>query len=279
MRPGDASNRQGAFVVAPSWWKPSFQAAVDDPQPDEVYPSQNESHDVREPFWAPGDGRISDDSMLATIEAQAGQVRSRDRVRDLAEVFTHQREVEAILDSVSDAFDGLDIKFLEPAAGSGNFLVEILRRKLRLVTNGSGINQEGFEHRMLRALASIYGIDISHENVVEARGRLAHTLLEHYQMNANTAEPTVGFVQAAALILEANVIHGDTLTDAATMELCDWQPHSQGRFRRVWSHALIPETERDLFWTERVQDVSPTHYAELAAGSRPSQKVKSGTRR
>lgn len=213
------------------------------------------------------------------MEAQAGQVRSRDRVRDLAEVFTHQREVEEILNSVSDAFQALDVKFLEPASGSGNFLVEILRRKLQLVSKSECANQEHFEHRLLRAIASIYGIDISHENVVEARGRLAHTLLEHYQMNANTAEPTIGFVQAAALILEANVVHGNTLTEAATIELCDWQPHSHGRFRRIWSSALVPEFERDLFWAERVQDAEPVHYSELSAANVPSLRPKSSGKR
>lgn len=265
----------------PSWWKPSWTVGSEhDP---EVYREDRQRQSPgchSKPAWVSGQGRAADDSILAVMEAQAGQVRSRDRVRDLAEVFTHQREVEAILDSVSDAFQALDIKFLEPASGSGNFLVEILRRKLRLVSNDTGgTDQEQFEHRMLRALASIYGIDIAHENVVEARGRLAHTLLEHYQMNANTAEPTVGFVQAAALILEANVVRGNTLTDAATLELCDWQPNAQGRFRRVWSAALVPAYERDLFWEERVQDVTPVHYSELATSRATSRKYKSGSKR
>lgn len=265
----------------PSWWKPSWTEGSErdpevgrDDRPDDGAPDSS-----AEPSWVPGDGRAADDSILATMEAQAGQVRSRDRVRDLAEVFTHQREVDAILNSVSDSFLALDVKFLEPASGSGNFLVEILRRKLQLVSKSKSADQEHFEHRSLRALASIYGIDISHENVIEARGRLAHTLLEHYQMNANTAEPTVGFVQAAALILEANVVHGNTLTDAATLELCDWQAHSQGRFRRIWSSALVPEFERDLFWAERVQDAEPVHYSELSAANIPSAKRNSSSRR
>lgn len=266
----------------PLWWKPSWiEGSEHDPEAGRS--GSQDGGDIAdrsmEQVWLPGDGRTADDSILATIEAQAGQVRSRDRVRDLAEVFTHQREVDAILNSVSDAFLALDVKFLEPASGSGNFLVEILRRKLLLVSRSKSAGQEHFEHRSLRALASIYGIDISHENVIEARGRLAHTLLEHYQMNANTAEPTVGFVQSAAMILEANVVHGDTLTEASIIELCDWQPHPQGRFRRVWSKALIPEFERDLFWSERVQDPEPVHFSELSSANIPSPKRKSSSKR
>src|SRR5690606_26827384 len=116
--------------------------------------------------------------------------------------------VDAILDTVVDAFRALDVKFLEPACGSGNFLVEILRRKLRLVTKGDCVSQEHYEHRLLRAVASIYGVDISPENVSEARGRLAHVLLGHYQADANTVEPTTGFLNAAALILGDNVVNG-----------------------------------------------------------------------
>lgn len=76
-----------------------------------------------------------------------------------------------MLDMVPVAFEHLDIKFLEPACGSGNFLVEILRRKLVPVSRHDTVSQEQYEHRMLRASASIYAIDICAENVKEqARG-------------------------------------------------------------------------------------------------------------
>ena len=98
---------------------------------------------------------------------QAGpeQIKNRNRVRDLAEVYTHHREVTAMLDLVPDMFpseeapDNLDKTFLEPAAGHGNFLVEILRRKLAAVAPARYRGEE-YEHRILRCLASIYGIDI-----------------------------------------------------------------------------------------------------------------------
>ena len=201
--------------------------------------------------------------LVRALGEDACQVRSRDRVRDLAEVFTHQREVDAMLDMMPDAFATIDIKFLEPACGSGNFLVEILRRKLRLVTYTDSACQGHYEHRLLRALASVYGVDISHENVTEARARLGHVLLERYETDANTLTPSRGFLLAAGLILAANIVQGDTLTSADEVELCDWRPYSAGRFQRVWSYALVPAGERDLFWAERVQDPAPVPYAQL----------------
>ena len=117
-------------VVAPAWWEPPWDRGSDQ-DPDAGWPDV----DVSDSAWhadATADS-FDDDAILAPMEAQFGQVRSRERVRDLAEVFTHQREVDAMLDLMPDAFHNIDVKFLEPACGSGNFLVEILRRKLRLV--------------------------------------------------------------------------------------------------------------------------------------------------
>jgi SAM-dependent methyltransferase len=207
---------------------------------------------------------------LLALDAQFDQIRSRDRVRDLAEVFTHPREVHAMLDLIPNAFADVDGKFLEPACGSGNFLVEILRRKLVHVVYAATGTQANYEHMLLRAVASIYGVDISLENVAESRARMAHILLTHYQSDAGSVEPTAEFVAAAGLILDANIVVGDTLKDAATLELCDWQPHAGERFRRVWSYALVPESQRNVFWTEREQDHTPVHYSQLTTTSSES---------
>ena len=252
----------------PSWWSPPWSSTLDDP--DASWPAPAAENPESAVSWHVGDADVAldDESILAPLEAEFGQVRSRERVRDLAEVFTHQREVDAMLDAVSDAFAVLDVKFLEPSCGSGNFLVEILRRKLQLVAKADCVSQEQYEHRMLRAVASIYGIDVSPDNVAAARARMAHVLLSHYQTDANTVEPTTAFLNAAALILGDNVVCGDTIGAARRIELCDWRPASGARFQRVWSYALVPPAERDLFWAERIQDADPVHYAELPADSK-----------
>ena len=254
-------------VKQPRWWTPPW-GADNELDPDAyqapVAPTHAVAwHEVGHPV------PLGDDAILAPLEAEFGQVRSRQRVRELAEVFTHQREVDAILDLMPDAFGALDIKFLEPACGSGNFLVEILRRKLCLVSKLDCASQELYEHRLLRAAASIYGVDISPENITEARARMAHTLLSHYQSDANTIEPTQGFLHAAALILGDNIVLGDTLNTPHEIELCDWKPRPGGCFQRVWSYALVPLDERNLFWAERCQDSEPVHYAEMTQPKAP----------
>ena len=258
-------------MTEPKWWAPPWSAGGDQ-DPDAGWAAVAEPGEC----GAPADPEaFSDDAILEPLEAQFGQTRSRERVRDLAEVFTHQREVDAMLDLIKDAFTALDVKFLEPACGSGNFLTEVLRRKLELVTRAECVSQEHYEHRLLRAIASIYGVDISPENITEARARMAHVLLEQYQRDANTLEPTTGFLNAAALILGDNIVQGDTLNGAHLIELCDWQPHPAGCFRRVWSHALVPVEDRDLFWAERLQDVEPAHFSTML----PAKPKKTAGRR
>lgn len=267
-----AGKTGGDGVESPEWWTPVWSAGSEqDPDtgwsPDRtVGPEAGEEDPASDGPWhhTAETGNLDDAAILVPMEAQFGQVRSRARVRDLAEVFTHQREVDAMLDLIPDAFAALDVKFLEPSAGSGNFLTEILRRKLRLVTKAGCVSQEQYEHRLLRAAASIYGVDISQENVTEARARMVHVVLEHYHCDANTVEPTTGVLSAAALILGSNIVVGDTLRSPDAIEMCDWRPRSAGRFQRVWSYALVPPAERSLFWAERVQDAEPVHYSELA---------------
>lgn len=78
--------------------------------------------------------------MTTVRTTRRGQIKTRERVRDLAEVYTHKREVDAMLDLIPDIFpsehspSNTDRKFLEPACGSGNFLEDILHRKLSYVT-------------------------------------------------------------------------------------------------------------------------------------------------
>lgn len=247
-------------MTGPKWWRSPWLNDGADP---DTPASQG---DPPSEFWVRRVPRetSSEESLLTRLESEFGQVRSRERVRSLAEVFTHQREVDAMLDLIPDAFAALDITFLEPACGSGNFLVEILRRKLALVETSACASQEQYEHRLLRGLASIYGVDVAGENVVEARGRMAHLVLERYEIDANTVEPTPGFLSAATAILKANIIYGDTLGQAQDLEVCEWRPHSGGRFQRIWSYSLVMPDERDLFWVERVQDREPVHYSQLS---------------
>ena len=208
-----------------------------------------------------------------------GQIKTRQRVRDLAEVFTHEREVNAMLDLVPDMFPTdsiklVDAKFLEPACGSGNFLEEILRRKLAGIRFGKVKPAPRYEHWLLRALASIYGVDISEDNVVESRSRLVDVLRSHYNNDANTTVPTEGFASAARAIVDTNILHADFLADASQTEVVDYQPMRGGYFRRVWSmldDSAVAQRVPDLFHQEPApkRDEVPVHYTELFAHAMP----------
>lgn len=196
------------------------------------------------------------------------QIKTRQRVRDLAEVYTHTREVTAMLDLVWDMFPTLsqpgntDRKFFEPSAGSGNFLEEILRRKLAFVTAERYRSSTLYEHRLLRAVASIYAIDIDPQNVDESRDRLRHVLQSHFDNDIRSKEPTLGFASAVKTILETNIVRADTLTDLNKVEWVDYRARPNGTFQREWSR--VGETDQvDLFF-ETKADEAPLHYSLLA---------------
>lgn len=100
------------------------------------------------------------------------QVKSKKRVADHGEVFTSEREVNAMLDLVKQETERIDSRFLEPACGTGNFLVEILNRKLKIVTDRYKKSQLEFERNAIIAISSIYGVDILQDNAIECRDRL-----------------------------------------------------------------------------------------------------------
>lgn len=97
------------------------------------------------------------------------QTKSKQRVADHGEVFTAEREVNAMLDLVKQETERIDSRFLEPACGDGNFLAEILRRKLAVVKSRYGKNTDDYERYAVIAITSIYGVDILQDNVEECR--------------------------------------------------------------------------------------------------------------
>ena len=139
------------------------------------------------------------------------QVKSKKRVTDHGEVFTSKREVNAMLDLVKQETERIDSRFLEPACGTGNFLIEILSRKLSIVERRYKKNQIDFERYAVIAVSSIYGIDILEDNVIECRERLFDIFDEQYTKLYKTnckkeCRNTVIF------LLNKNIIHGDART-------------------------------------------------------------------
>ncbi len=138
------------------------------------------------------------------------QVVSKQRVADHGEVLTGKREVNAMLDMVKQETERIESRFLEPACGTGNFLAEILERKLSVVENRYGKSQLEYERYAILAVSSIYGIDIQEDNVQQCRQRLFGifdwTYSDLYKKTAkNQCRNTVRY------ILDRNVVWGDAL--------------------------------------------------------------------
>ena len=132
------------------------------------------------------------------------------RVLDYGEVFTSEREVNAILDLVYNETQRIDSRFLEPACGDGNFLAEVLRRKLNVVREKYRSNQFDFERYCFLAVSSIYGVDILEDNVEACRVRQLGIVKKTYQhLYKNSIKPD--FIQAITFVISRNILWGDAL--------------------------------------------------------------------
>jgi len=147
------------------------------------------------------------------------QTKSRQRVTDHGEVFTAEREVNAMLDLVKQETERIDSRFLEPACGDGNFLAEILRRKLAVVKSRYGKNPDDYERYAVIAVTSIYGVELLADNAKVCRQRMFEIFDNEYgtvckkSANDDTRE-------AVRHILRHNILCGDALT----MKAADGEP-------------------------------------------------------
>jgi len=158
-------------------------------------------------------------------------IKSEKRVADHGEVFTPAWMVEAMLDLVNEETERIDARFLEPACGSGNFLVQILRRKLAAVELKYGRSDFERRHYALLALMCIYGVELLPDNIAECRANLLEILAAYL----NVAESDELF-RAASYVLSQNLVHGDALTmrsqDGMPITFAEWGYLGKGRFQR-----------------------------------------------
>jgi hypothetical protein len=158
-------------------------------------------------------------------------VKSKKRVADHGEVFTPPWMVEAMLDLVKDETARIDSRFLESACGSGNFLVEILRRKLAAVHFKYGKSDFDRRHYALLALMCTYGIELLTDNIAECRGNLLEIVAEYLNLNESD-----DLYRAASFVLAQNLVHGDALKlrtqDGAPITFAEWGYLGKGKFQR-----------------------------------------------
>ena len=158
-------------------------------------------------------------------------IKSKKRVADHGEVFTPEWMVDAMLDLVKEESERIDSRFLEPACGSGNFLVKILKRKLCAVELKFGKSE--FEKRQyaLLGLMCAYGIEILEDNIIECRANMLEVLADYLRI-----DETDDLYRAASHVLSLNLIQGDALSmkghDGAPITFSEWGYLGKGKFQR-----------------------------------------------
>jgi hypothetical protein len=209
-------------------------------------------------------------------EQQQSQIKSRQRVADHGEVFTNPREVNAMLDLVRDESFRLDSRFLEPACGDGNFLIEILRRKLSLLQDIK--SQTDWEFQSLIAVGSCYGIDILPDNAEACRTRLEEYVLSQHPASERLPVDSP-YLLSLRYMLQKNIVCGDALTyrtaEDKPIVFCEWTPIAgsmqfsrrdfQFDFLVTQSHqySLFDEQGEVQSFDEPVHTYPPLHYTQL----------------
>lgn len=145
--------------------------------------------------------------MLADGEKQ---VKTKQRVTDHGEVFTGEREVNAMLDLVKQETERIDSRFLEPACGNGNFLAEVLSRKLQVVSDRYARSQVEWERYAVIAISSIYGVDILEDNALECRDRL-YAIFDEQYMTLFKDKCKNACRRSVRFLLLRNILWGDAL--------------------------------------------------------------------
>lgn len=185
-------------------------------------------------------------------------IRNRERVRDLAEVYTNEREVHAMLNNIpwSDQTKSIAMKFLEPACGNGNFLIEVLRRKLEAVNHKYRDKTLSlYEFYIARAITTIYGIDICQENIEEARARLFQEVKLCFDLNKGSYLPSDGFLGFVHYVFETNIIRGDTINSPENIVIVDYKTNIRRFYRRYYLFHTLSSNKPSPFKTEM-----PEHY-------------------
>ena len=158
-------------------------------------------------------------------------IKSRKRVADHGEVFTPAWMVDAMLDLVKDESERIDSRFLEPACGSGNFIVKVLRRKLAAVESKFGKSDFEKQHYALLALMFIYGIELLADNIAECRANMLDILAEYLNIDESD-----DLYRAAFYVLSQNLVHGDALTmcvrSGEPITFAEWGYLGKGKFQR-----------------------------------------------
>ncbi|HNO79719.1 MAG TPA: SAM-dependent DNA methyltransferase [Phycisphaerae bacterium] len=213
---------------------------------------------------------------------------SKQRVADHGEVYTPPKLVNDMLDLVTHECERIDSRFLEPACGNGNFLVEVLRRKLVTVDRHNARNRTRWERDAILSVCTLYGIDLLPDNVENCRERLLGLLSAAHAARFKNEIPEPAS-RAAAFILSRNIVQGDALTlrtaDGQPIVFSEWSPVNSAMLKRrdfsyehLLEHAhvanlpLFSDLGKDVFVPRPVGERPACHYLKVADGEEPLER-------
>lgn len=199
------------------------------------------------------------------------QTKSKSRVREHGEVFTSEREVNAMLDLVKNETERIESRFLEPACGTGNFLIKILERKLNVVDTVYRRVQYEWEMRAFLAVSSIYGVELLPDNTAECRERLFNYLKERYARQFK-GKINQRFLENIIFLLQKNIICGDALTlltaEGKPIIFSEWSFVSGSKVqRRDFTMSNLLESKSK---TDDLLSLSPEQKLPVAVGKFPA---------
>ena len=208
------------------------------------------------------------------IAPKTKQVKSRERVQQHGEVFTNEREVNAMLDLVKHETERIDSRFLEPACGDGNFLAEILRRKLQVCRNfveQKKSTQLEYEKKAVLAVSSIYGIELLPDNATTCRERLFRIFSDEYHtLFTDNVKQTC--LDSIRYLLSKNIIIGNALTYHRVDQpdqwivISEWSLLGGGMMNRrdyEFSYMVGDSQENDLFSDVPCDTFEPVYFLNL----------------
>lgn len=205
-------------------------------------------------------------------------VKSKKRVTDHGEVFTNEREVNAMLNLVKQETERIESTFLEPACGDGNFLAEVLKRKLNVVTDRYKKSQFEWERYSVIAISSIYGVDILEDNAQECRERLFKIFDDYYQVLFKN-ECKEDCRKSIEYLLQRNILWGDALdfTNPVTKQpiiFSEWKLINSTLIKRKdfmfqflveqsFQLTMFDENDSAQYFDREIQDYKPIHFLKL----------------
>lgn len=209
----------------------------------------------------------------------ARSVNNRQRIIDHGEVFTPPGLVNDMLDLVAHECERIDSRFLEPACGDGNFLAEVLRRKLLTVSKRHAQNRNKWERDAILTVSSLYGIDLLSDNIAACRERLMKVVSDAHAARFKAPLPDDA-ARASAYILSKNIVQGDALTLRTSGDLPivfpEWSPVNGSMLKRrdfaydqLLEHAhysnlpLFSDLGKDVFVPTPVGEYPPCHYLKV----------------